>query len=161
MQKHNVQRVPIVDKTGKQTHVYKRVSYGDAVTERLLNGAPKTAVVEQEVDRFGPEQLSYEEAFNGFHDFVGNKTRWSKNERECRQNMWALINAHDDREKVHTAGAAIPPGDKTWDQLRGYFNGLHFAKEALSDDEAEMLRYAETIIAKIDAESPGGFARSA
>ena len=48
---------------------------------------------------------------------------------------------------------------RTLAEVRAQLSGLHFAKEALSDGERDILRLAEDLLDLIDSQAPNGFAR--
>lgn len=45
---------------------------------------------------------------------------------------------------------SLYPSGLTLDEVRSRLSGLHFAKEALSDEERELLRLAESLLTFID-----------
>jgi hypothetical protein len=53
----------------------------------------------------------------------------------------------------------LPMTDLTLDQARSKLAGWHFAKESLTDGEAEILYVAEAVLREFDRRSPRGYAR--
>jgi hypothetical protein len=150
----NTVRTPIVDKNGKPTHVNKKAD-AHATSSRVAAVSPTVSAYEEPVT-LRPSGLTYEEIVAQFSDFVPTH-KWKRDiEHKTNDGVISLLN-YTRKEGIST-DTPIAPSGKTFTELRSHFDGLHFAKEMLSNDERTMLTWAESLIHKIDSEAPGGYA---
>jgi len=136
---------PIVDKNGKQTTVHKSVATVPSGRASALP-VPNSSV---------SGEKSLEDLRSEWYSLAASKRRWSKPEKDVRERMESLF-LFADNPGLSTR-EELPPSNVDFTRVRSYFSGMHFAKEALSDDEREVLIIAEAVIRKLDSESPNGY----
>jgi hypothetical protein len=153
----NTVRTPIVDKNGKATHVNKKIQTAGESNRVAAVAAPTNAATEVDTKRLQPADMTFEEIRHAVNHFQPTH-RWKKElEHTTKKRVQSLFVYADNPDTV--PGTDIPPANVSFERLRSYFAGMHFAKEALSTDERSMLSYAESIMHELDDRAEGRFAR--